>query len=154
MIKKLPPCRVAYIRVVGPDDSALHVQALRRLFSWAADKGLYGGQMIVIGAGWSDSAINPSDPFVFDVCIIVSEEVKGEGEVGIQDFPGGQYAVLHCEEVMEETTRQGRRLHHEWLPASGYRLGEWPFLIFYGNDPDTNPRKIAILDICLPVNPF
>ena len=153
-IKELPPYRVAYIRVIGPDDSALHVQALKRLLTWADTNGLYNEQIQVIGAGWSDSEKSPSDPFVFDVCLVVSEDVQAEGEIGIQYFPGGPYAVLYCEDVLEANNRQGRRLYYEWMLANGYRMGDWPFLIFYGNDPEANPRKIAIWDICLPIRPL
>lgn len=153
-IKELPTYRVAYIRVVGPDDPALHVQALKRLLSWADAKGLFNEQITVIGAGWSDSEMNPSEPFIFDICVLVSEDIQGEGEIGIQYLPGGQYAILYCEDVLETNNRQGRRLYREWMPENGYRMGEWPFLIFYGNDPETNPRKIAIWDICMPIKPL
>ncbi len=151
-IRELPVCRVAYIRDVGAFFSPSNAQAFDRLLQWAGgERNVRESALMPIAADWSDPATTSADGFVFDACLAVSENVSGGGEVAIQDLPGGLYAVWHCEVELDAMPDAVRRFCRDWLPSSGYRRDARPFLTIYYNNPNRNPRKLAIVDMCLPI---
>jgi AraC family transcriptional regulator len=90
---------------------------------------------------------------MFDACLTVPENVKGDGEVRIQTLPGGKQAVLHCEDKWDQIPAQRKWLLSEWLPTSGYIRDERPLYFIYYNNPYMNRLKLTIVDICLPIKP-
>lgn len=151
-IKKLPSYHVAYIRNIGPYDVESSVQVFQRLIKWALNKKImFDAPAIPIVAGWSDPAITYADECILDVCITVSKNIKREDEVHMQDLPGGTFAVLHCECMWDVLFLQFNRLVYEWLPKSKFQRDTKPVLFIYYNNPYMNMRRLAIVDICLPV---
>jgi len=150
-IKELSSCRVVYRRVIGPCRPETYEQPFNGLFLWAFERGIVRDFFLPIGAGWGDPERIPENIFIYDVCLAVSGDVEGEGDIRIQTLPGGRYAVLHCEDTWEKIVPESRRFAYEWLPANGHQPDARPFLTFFSNNSDTNPRKIAIVDICMPI---
>lgn len=151
-LKELPSYRVAYIRDIGPYYSEANARAFGRLFRWAVEEGLTKNAPIMpIAADWSDPETTPAEKCIFDACLTVPENVQGHGEVCIQYLPGGKFAVLHCEIELKDMPGAIKRLCHEWLPQNGYKRDDRPFFTIYYNNPNLNPRKLAILDMCLPI---
>jgi len=151
-VREMPSCRVAYIRDIGPYDLASNMNAFNRLFRWAVDAGLTNYTVArPMAVRWNDPEITPPDECVFDACLTVPNDFEGSGEVGIQNFPGGKYGVLHCEVALENIQDLIRRLCCEWLPRSGYQRDERPFFTVFYNNPRIHPRNLAIMDMCLPL---
>ncbi len=151
-IQELPSYRVAYIRDVGPYWSESNRDAFLRLMQWAVAAGAATDpSAIPIAVGWSDPATTSPDDCIFDACIPVSVNIKGDGEIRIQHLPGGAFAILRCECSWERLFWESNRLFYEWLPLSGFRRDKRPFFFKCYNNPDMNPRKLAIVDVCLPI---
>ncbi len=150
-IKELSSCRVVYKRVIGPCRPETYRQPINRLLHWAFERDIVRGFLLPIGAGWGDPETIPENIYIYDVCLAVSEDVEGDGDIGIQNLPGGRYAVLHCEDTWEAIAAHSRRLAYEWLPANGYQSDLRPILTFLSNNSQMNPRRIAIVDICMPI---
>jgi len=151
-IRDMPFYRVAYIREVGPYDLGSNINAFNRLFRWAIDAGLTDYTLTrPIAVRWSDPETTPPDECIFDACLIVPENFKGSGEVAIRDFPGGKCGVLHCEVALEHIPNLIQRLFCEWLSRNGYKRDERPFFTIFYNNPRVHPRKIAIMDMCVPL---
>lgn len=150
-MQELSPCRVLYIRTIGPYAPEVYDQTFNRLLQWVFERGVIKDFYIPIGAGSGDFRKSPEQAYVYDACLAVPEEVEGEGEVCTQTLAGGRYAVMHCEDTLEAIELDIARLLDEWLPASGYMRDERPVLTFYSNNRNGNPRKIAVVDICLPI---
>ncbi|MEE9913065.1 MAG: AraC family transcriptional regulator [Deltaproteobacteria bacterium] len=154
-IREWPSCLVACIRAIGPyhsesTDRATD-RAIERLFQWAAAAGYVDSSARLMGVYWSDFETTPPHECVFDACLTVPASAKGSGDVRIQTLPGGKLAVLHIEDSWDQIPAQRKRLFREWLPASGCIRDKRPFFFIYYNNPHMNRRKLAIMDMCLPI---
>jgi len=152
-IKDLPSCHVACIRHFGPYLSESSKCAVERLVLWAFTRGLADANVKWLAVGWNNPEETPPAECIMDVCLTVPEWTKEDGEVHRQVIAGGLHAVLHCEIELEAIAGQRKRLFYEWLPLSGYKRNDRPFFVIYYNNPQANPQKIAIVDICLPLKP-
>lgn len=126
-IARLPSRRVAFVRHVGPYDRA--APAFERLAAWAASRGLRGGAML--GVYLDDQDITPPEQTRCDVALFVRQHVLGDGEVGVRELPGGDFAVFqHAGEVPER--RQFYEVaYRTWLPSTGRQpSGAPPFEVY------------------------
>lgn len=161
-VKKLPDMHVAYIRHIqgyrqGIPDSRIH-QAFERICKWASARDLVGPDTLVIGIPYDNPDITPADRCRYDACITVPQEIAAsQGIIGIQDLPGGKYAMCRIEISVSEAPRIGELVNHlydylygEWLPGSGYQADDKPPLEIY-----REPVGAWIcMDYCIPVKPL
>ena len=83
-----------------------------------------------------------------DACITVDQDVEGEGGIGIQTIPGGEYAVTTHEGPYEKLETTYAELMGQWLPQSGREMNEACFEV-YLNDPTSTPPEKLLTDIYL-----
>lgn len=122
-IAKLAPLRVACTHGFGESPEKV---ATEKVLPFAEARELLDRE----GARWfgfNNPDPSPGSPnYGYDVWISVGPEVEAEGEVTIQEFPGGLYAVARCEglqnigEVWKRlcTWREDspyKKAHHQWL---------------------------------------
>lgn len=161
-VEKLPPMHVAYIRHIqgyrkGIPDSRIR-QAFERIYRWASARDLVGPGTLVLGIPYDNPDITPEDRCRYDACITIPQEiVASQGIVGIQDIPGGKYAVCRIEVGASEAHRLSEVIEHlydylygEWLPGSGYQADDKPPLELY---PEPVSTQICV-DYCIPVKPL
>ncbi|MHC6800635.1 AraC family transcriptional regulator [Vibrio antiquarius] len=83
--------KLAYIRVNGPYGKG-YEEPSGRLYQWAGIKGLAGNTCIFI---YHDNPeITPDEKCRTDICLMVPEDTEVPKGIELQDFPGGQYAVM------------------------------------------------------------
>lgn len=155
-IKTIPPMHVAFIRHVGPYLSVGRVW--ERLCSWAGSKGLFGARsggpaLEMLGVSHDDPEVTPPDQLRYDACITVSELVQAQGEVGVQDVGGGEYAVFRHVGPYEKLNETYHAFCAGWLPTSGRELRTGPALEMYRNSPMNASPDQLITDICMPLEP-
>ncbi len=148
-IETVSPMRVAFIRHVGPYDGV--GPTWERLMAWAGSKGLLGSQTVLFGVAHDDPDVTPADRIRCDACLVVGEDVEGEGDVGIQTVGGGAYAVTRHVGPYEELAQTYLRLCGGWLPQSGRELRSAAALEFYRNSPMTTAPEELITDIHMPL---
>ncbi|MFG0251684.1 MAG: GyrI-like domain-containing protein [Phycisphaerales bacterium JB038] len=136
-IKELPLMRVAFIRHTGPYEQCGATWG--KLCGWMGMKGLFGPNVRMFGASYDDPEITPVDKIRYDACATVPESVEAEGEVGIQEFGGGKWAVTMHEGPYENFKDTYAALYGRWFAESEYEPGDSPTLEFYLNDPNTTP---------------
>ena len=133
-VKLLPTFHVAYIRHIygyrkGVFSSQID-EAFQRVCKWASARDLFGSNTLVIGIPYDNPDITPNDRCHYDACVTIPPEVTAsDGEIGIQDIPGGKYAICRIEVSTDETHKIGEtvdRLYGEWLPGSGYQVDDGP----------------------------
>ena len=151
-IKEMPEMKAVYCRHIGP----FHLigQAYEKVARWAAPRGLYVPNVS------KTATVTHDDPTVTDLdkirqsaCIIVTEDVKVEGEIGKMVIPGGKYVVGHFELGMDEFQQAWNTMCH-WFTESGYQQGDGCPYELYHNDFTTHPEKKHIVDICIPIKPL
>lgn len=150
-IETIKPQRVAFIRHVGPYNQV--ASAWQKLCSWAGPRGLLGPQTVALGVCHDDPEVTPPDRIRYDACITVDDSVQPEGEVGVQEVFGGEYAITTHRGPYEKFAETYARLCGEWLPASGRELRSAPGVEIYRNDPNTTPPEQLLTDIHVPLEP-
>jgi AraC family transcriptional regulator len=150
-IETVPVMRVAFMRHIGPYRQVGRIW--ERLMAWAGPRGLLGPRTLCIGIGHDDPHVTPPDKVRYDACITVDEHFQPEGEVGVQEVGGGEYAVTTHRGPYEKLTETYAPLCGEWLPASGREPRADPaFEIFRNTPQDTAPEDLRT-DIYLPLAP-
>ncbi|MCB9866110.1 MAG: AraC family transcriptional regulator [Phycisphaerales bacterium] len=141
-VKKLEPIRVAFMRHVGP---YMEVGATWSKFcAWAGMRGLFGPQSRILGLSYDDPDVTPADKLRYDACLTVGPQFQPEGEVGVQDIPGGDYAMAVHRGPYEKLSETYAALCGEWLPRSGREVRTAPAIEMYLNNPqDTAPEELV-----------
>jgi DNA gyrase inhibitor GyrI len=115
-IVHLEPMRVASVHGYGPSPEGV---AWSKLFAWAKPKGLLDDYKERRIFGFNNPNPSPGSPnYGYEFWITVGPELEPEGEVHIQDFRGGLYAVTRCQGV-ENIGPTWQKLV-EWLAHSKY----------------------------------
>lgn len=145
--EKIPATRVAFIRHVGPYDQV--GQAWGRLMSWAGPKGMLGPSMRIFGLCYSDPDVTPPDKLQYDACLVVGPNVQPEGDIGVQDVDGGEFAVAVHHGSYSKLGETYGMLCGQWLPASGRQLGPPPCIERYLNNPQFTPEDKLVTEVCM-----
>lgn len=164
-VMELPEMHVAYIRHIkgyrkGSPDIRIS-QAFERICNWAKAQNLFTPSTLVLGIPYDHPEITPDDRSRYDACITIPREIsRPQGNISVQDIPGGKYAVSRIEVNTSERNQIGKMIEDvyiecllEWLPASGYQAEDLPPLEIY-REPVGRPAGAWIcLDFCIPIKP-
>ena len=148
-IEILPAMRVCFVRNVGPYTDA--GKAWEKLCSWAGQSGLMGPHTQFIGLCHDDPEVTPAAKLRYDACMTVDRAVQPDGEAGVQEIGGGEYATTRHVGPYETLVTTYGRLCGEWLPAHGREPAAGPCIEFYRNDPKSTPPGELVTDIYVPV---
>jgi AraC family transcriptional regulator len=153
-IETVPPMKVAFIRHVGPyDDGEAISRTWAKLMAWAGSRGLLGPQTKHIGIAHDNPHVTPPEKCRYDACITVDRPFAPEGEVGVQEISGGEYAVVTHKGPYEKMAEPYAWLYGEWLPSSGREPSDAAGFTVYRNSPrDTKPEDL-LTDIYVPLRP-
>ncbi len=150
-IETRKPMRVAFIRHVGPYNQVGATWG--RLCAWAGMRGLFGPNTVLLGLCHDDPEVTPPDKIRYDACIAVGPNVSGDGEVGVQEIAGGDYAVTLHRGPYDNLADTYARLCGQWLPAHGRELRSAPSLEIYRNSPQDTAPDDLLTDVYLPLEP-
>ncbi len=148
-LERFSATRLAFVRHVGPFDQV--GQAWQRLLSWAGRRGLLGPGAEMLGVIHDDPEITPPERLRYDAALVVSERVKPDGDVGIEELPPCEYAVAVHRGPYETLYKTYARLCGEWLPSSGREARTAPGLEIYRNAPQTSRPDDLITEIHIPL---
>jgi AraC family transcriptional regulator len=151
--ERMPPCRMAFMRVVGQYSHATLGPAFGRMIQWAVSQRLMGPKTICLGVYHDDPEVTAPEKQRADVGITVDDGFKplGEGDVQVQTLPGGMCAVLRYKGHYDKIAPAWRWLYSVWLPDSGREPGNAPPYEIYVNDASKLPPEEWLTDICIPL---
>lgn len=153
-IREIPPCRVAYMRHVGPYGEGGRISALWANFEkWIRARDLRRPDTLTIGIGHDAPKIAPADKLRYDACLVVDDSFRPDRFVNIADLPGGKYAVAAFEGTATEISDAWEALWAVWLPASGYQPEDRPCLELR-QDFEMPPGSRLRCELCLPIGPL
>ena len=150
-IKQMPELNLIYCRHMGAYNKI--GQAYEKLFKWAMPRGLVTPGTKTVTVYRDDPAITSIDKVRQDASIIVTGNVKVEGEIGKSTVQAGKYAVGHFE-IKETEFEQAWNTMCSWLTESGYQPDDGCTYELYHNDYSEHPEHKFIVDICIPVKPL
>jgi AraC family transcriptional regulator len=106
---------------------------------------------MLVGIPLDDPDVTPADKLRYDACLVVDGSVRPEGDVGVQETSGGEYAVLKHEGPYARIGDAYARLYGQWLPTSGRELRAAPNLLISRNwPPDASPDSLPV-ELFLPL---
>jgi AraC family transcriptional regulator len=147
----LAPMKVAFLRHVGPYHGEALAGTWDRLLSWAGQRGLLGPGAQLLGIDHDNPHVTPADKLRYDACVVTTRPVQPEGDIGFQEIPGGEYAVVTHTGPYERLPETYARLYGDWLPQSGREPAEAPgFTLYRNSPPDTAPEDL-VTDIYVPL---
>jgi AraC family transcriptional regulator len=138
-IKTLAPQPIAFVRHVGPYNQV--GAAWGRLCGWAGPRGLLGPGTRYIGVSYDDPQITPPEKLRYDAAITLDRPAQPEGDVGVTELAGGEYATLIHKGPYDNLSRTWMLLLCSWLPKSGRELRDAPCFELYLNSPDSTPPE-------------
>lgn len=141
---------VIYAQVLG-DYKTGAGKAWEKVCAFAEAKKLYGPKTEFIGISHDDPNITDAEKLRYDACIVVSDEVTAEGEIGVQKIAGGKFVVFTHKGPYERFMDSYDYIFGKWLPESGEELRNVPGFEKYLNDPgETEPEKL-LTEIFIPI---
>ena len=147
-IESVPVLRVAFMRHTGPYDQVKGTW--EKLMTWAGPRGLLGPHTRILAITHDDPELTPSGRIRYDACIEVDERFQPEGEVGVQQVGGGQYAVATHQGPYRRVGETFARLYGEWLPISGRELRSAPAFVMARNPANMDAEE-PLTDVYLPL---
>lgn len=148
-MQKLEHLRAVYVRHIGPYEAV--GQAWDKLMTWAGRRGLLGPAIRLLGIVHDDPEITPPDKLRYDAALAVDGAIEPAGEIGIQEIPGGEYAVALHVGPYSGLYEVYAALCGGWLPQMGRELRSAPALEFYFNSPAMTPPEELRTEIWLPL---
>jgi AraC family transcriptional regulator len=148
-VEMIAPARIAFLRHVGPYNEV--GAAWTKLMSWVGMRGLFGPHTRAIGITHDDPDITASDRLRYDAAVTIVGDVQPDGEIGVTDFAGGEYAITRHRGPYDRISSTFARLCGEWLPESGRELASAPGLEIYLNNPQIAKPEDLLTDACLPL---
>lgn len=148
-IENREPLRLAFVRHIGPYQEC--GVAWETLLTFAAQHVLLSPETLRIGIGHDNPDVTPADKLRYDACLTVNDQFQPTGEIGVQELPGGEYAIATLRGPYSGLASAYRWLFSQWLPASGRKTRSAPCFEVYANDPATTPEKDLVTEIFLPL---
>ncbi len=145
-IVTLNSMRVASVLGFGPSPEAA---AWQKLAAWAGPRGLLAEPDRPRIFGFNNPSPTPASPnYGYEFWIEVGPEVQSDGDVQVQQFDGGLYAVTRCQGV-DNITETWKQLV-AWLAASPYRQAHHQWLEEHIRAADIAPEELT-LDLYAPI---
>ncbi|MBI4646571.1 MAG: helix-turn-helix domain-containing protein [Bacteroidia bacterium] len=93
-IKELNDKKVVFIQSIGEYSSVKTGETWDKLMSYAKKNRLFGWKTECLGISHDDPSITEADKCRYDACLVVTKDVKPDGEVGVKTIQGGKYAIF------------------------------------------------------------
>jgi AraC family transcriptional regulator len=148
-IKTLPERRLATVSHIGPYNRIS--EAFARLGELAAKNGLFGPETEMLALYHDDPETTPASELRSDAAVTLSDGVKVPNEMGEIRLSAGRYACMTHMGPYEQLGDAWARLMGEWLPQSGYRMGEGMSYELYRNTPADVPKEELRTELYIPL---
>ena len=129
-IETIKPIRVLFLRGLGSYFETPEI-VFPKLTEYARKHGLITATSKLYGIAHDCPEITAEEKIRFDACISVDNNVKADGEFGIQNIPGGKYAIFEHKGIRDKVGETLDKIIKSWLPQSNYQLREVPLVFEY-----------------------
>lgn len=144
-----PAMRIATIRHIGPYNQI--PAAFGRLCGIAGPAGLFQEGAYVLAVYYDDPDTTPPAELQSDAAIVLVGDTPCPEGLVEQSIPGGKYARYTHMGPYEQLGDAWARFMGEWLPNSGYRMGEGTTYEIYMNDPSQVKPEEVRTDLFVPI---
>ncbi len=152
-IQTMAPMTVAFIRHIGPYETESIAKAWEKLLTWAKARGLLGPRSLKVGISRDNPEVTARDKLRYDACISTDRPFQPEGEIGKQELPAGEYAVVTHKGPYEGLYEMYDRLYGDWLPQSGREPADCQGFVVFRNSLRETPPEDLVTDVYVPLRP-
>ena len=153
-IVNIKPMKVAALEHL--DEPETLEQSIEVFRTWRKESGCSPiSTKRTFGVAHSRAEVMPPQPFRFDICAEVDEDIAGNS-YGVlnKDIEGGRYARLRHKGSHDNLEQKVNALYRTWLPNSDELKRDAPLFFEYVNlTPDALEREL-ITDIYFPLKPL
>lgn len=156
-VKIIEEIKAIYLRHTGSyEELAASFQGLlSKLVNWAMARNLIKYDGIKLFSIYHDNPeFTHAKNLKTSICLVVSRDVKVDGDIGQLQIPSGKYAIGHFTTEQCEHSAAWDYFYGEWLLKSGFQPADGYIFEMFLNDPNTHPENKHIFDIYLPVKPL
>ncbi|GAB3915423.1 AraC family transcriptional regulator [Mucilaginibacter boryungensis] len=147
-VKEMPELKLAYISHIGHDNLDI---TYKKLFAWAAEKGLLRDGNIQPLTIYHDSfKITAPEKIRMSACLILKDPITVDGAVGLITINKGKYVVGHYEIKPEDFGPVWGELF-VWLSKNGYKKSDKDVFEIYHNDFTQHPENLSRVDFYIPI---
>ncbi|MEM6334279.1 MAG: AraC family transcriptional regulator [Planctomycetota bacterium] len=118
-IETLPARRVAFMRHIGPTETAASVW--RPFRAWLDDAGLWSDDALLLGIHNDYWDAQSEARYRYDAAAVVPDDFPGDERVNTRVLAGGRVAMTEFAGSVAEMDEAWRRFVDQWLPVSGFR---------------------------------
>lgn len=149
-IKEVKAKKVVYARAFG-DYNESACKAWDTICDFAKRKRLFGFKTEFIGVSYDDPDVTETDKLKYHACIVITKDIKPEGEIGIQKIEGGRYAIFTHKGAYKYLKNSYSFIFGKWLPESGEELRNLPCFEKYLNDVNKTKEEKLLTEIYIPL---
>jgi len=151
-VKNLPETRVAYMRSIGPYGGTEIPRTWQRFAAWCESQGLMTPRRTMYGICQDNPEVTPPEKCRYDAAVEVDGSFKPQGEIGVETVAGGRYACAKFTGTTADIHAAWMRFMSEWIPDSGYQVGDGLAIEVYGPDFVMDEKTGAFnCELCMPV---
>ncbi|RPE03343.1 AraC family transcriptional regulator [Paenibacillus polymyxa] len=146
-IEKIPSCRIAYMRQIGPYGIA-NSQLMEKFKCWVKSNNLFNNTSIILGIAQDNPAFVRPENCRYDACLVLPDDYYvNADEVSLSNISGGRHAVFKINHTAEAVQRTWTKIFLE-LESQRFSLDETrPILERYTVELINN----HYCEICVPI---
>ena len=149
VIKTIPDLHLAYIRHTGSYDKV--GSSFQKLMFWAATQLVLKLKPVTIGIVHDNPDLTAEQHIRFDACVLLSKEIKPNGEIGYKKIEGGKFAVFTYKGAYDGFYPVYDYIYNVCLFDNKFDLADKPALEWYIKSPPFNKPKNFVTDFYVPI---
>ena len=149
VIKTIPDLHLAYIRHTGSYDKV--GSSFKKLMFWAATHLVLKLKPVTIGIVHDNPDLTAEQHIRFDACVLLSKEIKPNGEIGYKRIEGGKFAVFTYRGAYEGFHPVYDYIYNVCLFDNKFDLADKPALEWYIKSPPFNKPENFVTDFYVPI---
>jgi DNA gyrase inhibitor GyrI len=128
--------------------------AYYRLITWYRQRGGSLDNVLLYGMSQDNPDVTPLQLCRFDWCVKVPVDWKGDGDVGVMNFPACRVAAIRCVGDLSHENKVIQYLFRYWLPRSRFQPANLPGMEIYRRQPAEMGWEEYDIDCAVPVVPL
>ena len=144
-IEEMSSLRLATVPHVGPYTGIS--EAFERLGTIAAPAGLLRAEASMVAIYYQNPETTRPEELHSDAGLTVTEAAQLPAALIEKRLPAGRYARATHIGPYATLPQAWSQMMREWLPRSGFRIGEGPTFELYRNDPSNTPPEKLHTDL-------
>lgn len=149
IIKTIPDLHLAYIRHTGSYNKV--GSSFQKLMFWAATHLVLKLKPITIGIVHDNPDLTEEQNIRFDACVLLSKEIKPNGEIGYKKIEGGKFAVFTYKGAYEGFYPVYDYIYNVCLFDNKFDLADKPALEWYIKSPPFYKPENFVTDFYVPI---